>query len=114
QPTTLFPYTTLFRSNRSRNDRYNYSRSRRQETLTKVNCRKDLSLITSASAITRSLQVLRVQRFQVFRQEDAVFAEQFAVEPDLAAAPFLALDQHHVPMHRAAVAVIAFLIRLAG
>ena len=39
-----------------------------------------------------------IQRFQVFRQENSVFADQFAVEPDFAAAPFRALDQHHVPV----------------
>ena len=55
----------------------------------------------------------RVQRLQIPRQKNAVLANQFAVEPHLAAAPFLALDQHHVPMHRRAVAVVAFLIGLA-
>jgi hypothetical protein len=43
----------------------------------------------------------------------SVLADQFAVEPHLAAAPFLALDQHHVPVDRALVAVAAILVSLA-
>jgi DNA-binding transcriptional LysR family regulator len=59
------------------------------------------------------LQIRRIQRLQILRHEQSVFADQFAVEPHFAAAPFGPLDQHHVPMHRRAVAVVAFLVGLA-
>jgi hypothetical protein len=51
---------------------------------------------------------------QLFGQENAVFANEFAVEPYLAATPFLALNQDHVPVNRALVAVAAILVGLAG
>jgi hypothetical protein len=35
-----------------------------------------------------SLQILRVQRLQVFRNKQTILSDQFVVEPDLAAAPF--------------------------
>ena len=66
-----------------------------------------------ALRIRRLFQIRRIERLQVLRQKHAVFADQFAIEPNFAAAPFRALDQHHVPMHRGTVAVVAILIRLA-
>src|SRR6266516_3603190 len=60
------------------------------------------------------LQILRIQRLQILRQELPVLANQFAVEPHFAAAPFLALNQHHVPVDGRAIAVVAHFIRLAG
>src|ERR1043166_9071686 len=59
-------------------------------------------------------EILRIERFEILRQETAVLPDEFTVEPDLAAAPFRALDEHHVPMHGGTVAVVAFLVRLAG
>src|SRR5687768_16945969 len=43
-------------------------------------------------------QVLWVQPLQVLRQEAAVAADQLAIEQDLAAAVFGALDHHQVPV----------------
>src|SRR5450756_1038869 len=64
-------------------------------------------------ATTALLQILGVQALQIFGQEEAVFADEFAVEPDFAAAPFFALDEHHVPVDGALVAIAAILVRLA-
>ena len=58
------------------------------------------------------LQVTWVQRFEVFRDEHAVLADQFVVEPHLAPTVLGSLDQHHVPMDGGAVAVVALLVCL--
>src|SRR5579859_6252647 len=52
---------------------------------------------------TQSLQIRRIESLQIVGDEEAVFADEFAVEPDFSPAPFLALDEDHVPMHGAAV-----------
>ena len=41
-------------------------------------------------------------------------AHELAVEPDFAAAVVFALDQHQVPVDATAVAVVGFVVRLAG
>ena len=64
-------------------------------------------------ALAALFQICGIKALEIFGQEDAVFADEFAIEPDFAAAPLFALNQHHVPMHGAAVAVVAFLIGLA-
>src|SRR4029450_9111704 len=58
--------------------------------------------------------MFRVQRFEVGGRETAVFADEFAVEPDFASAPFRTLNKHHVPMNGGATSVIALLVGLAG
>src|SRR5438034_9771859 len=77
---------------------------------------RDTSAYSSIqAAVPRpSLQILRIERLQILRQENSVFADQLAVEPHLAAAPVFALDKHHVPVYGAAIAVVALLIRLPG
>lgn len=59
------------------------------------------------------LQVAWVQRFEVFRDEHAVLANQFVVEPHLAPTVLGSLDQHHVPVDGGPVTVVALLVRLA-
>src|SRR6185312_13657509 len=59
-------------------------------------------------------QIRRIEWFQIFRQEHAVSADEFAIKPDFAAAPFGPLNQHHVPMHRRAISVVALLVGLTG
>src|ERR1051326_1650163 len=61
-----------------------------------------------------SLQIRRVQTLQLLRHKQAVFANQFMVEPNLSSTPFRPLDQDHVPMHRRAIPVVALLISLSG
>ena len=55
-----------------------------------------------------------VELGQVLRQEDAVLADDFSIEADLAAAPVLALDVDHVPVDLRTVAIVRILIGLAG
>ena len=59
-------------------------------------------------------QTRRIQSRQILGHEDAVLADEFAVEPDFSTAPFRPLNQDHVPMDGAAIAVVAVLVRLAG
>ena len=51
-------------------------------------------------------------RIKLRRDKDAVFADQFAIEPHFPAAVVGALDADHVPMDLAAVAVAADFIGL--
>ena len=44
-------------------------------------------------------QILRIELMQVLREEESVFANDFAVEEDLATAVFGALDLDHVPVN---------------
>src|SRR5688572_15844060 len=76
--------------------KYSWSRSRRLE-----------------SAISRP-QLLRIQPAQLRRRENAVFADELVIEVDLAAAVVFSLNADHVPVHLAAVAVVGFVVRLAG
>ena len=60
----------------------------------------------------RTQQILGVQLVQRFRHEHPVLADQFSIEPNLAAAVFRSLDTHHVPMHLRFVAVTHTVVSL--
>ena len=58
------------------------------------------------------LEVLWIKRLQILWDKEPIFPDQFTIKPNLAAAPFLALDEHHVPVDGGTIAVIALLISL--
>ena len=58
-------------------------------------------------------QTIWIQGFQIFWHELAVLADQHVIEPNFAPAVLGPLDQHHVPVYRRAVSVVALLVRLA-
>src|SRR5688572_24583581 len=71
------------------------------------------SLPTTRYSLLLPQQVLRIQFVERFRDELAVLPDQFAIEPNLAAAVFRPLDAHHVPMHLGLVAIAHPFVRLA-
>ncbi len=56
--------------------------------------------------------LLRELALQLRYRKFAVFADEFAVEVDFAAAVFFALDQHLIPMDGRLVAVVGFIVAL--
>src|SRR6476659_7471124 len=59
-------------------------------------------------------QSIRIERRQLRQDEQPILANQLVVEPDLSAAPVLALDVDHVPVDLALVAVAVGFVRLPG
>ena len=53
-----------------------------------------------------------IQRSQIGGKKFAIFADQFSVEVNLAAAVIGSLDANHIPMNLAAVPVVGLFIRL--
>src|SRR5947207_12262731 len=70
--------------------------------------------MSSISDIVLCPQPFRIQPRQFGKCEQPVFADELAIELDLAAPEVGALDADHVPMDLAAVAIVGFVVGLAG
>src|SRR5258707_12995410 len=59
-------------------------------------------------------QVFRVEPGQLFAHEQAIFTDELIIKIDFAAAVFGTLNRDEVPVNLASVAVVGFLVGLAG
>src|SRR5688500_4254664 len=59
-------------------------------------------------------QAIGIEGLKSFRDEQAVFADQFPVEVNLSAAVLRTLDAYHVPVYLGAVPILGLLVALAG
>src|SRR5688572_12233460 len=94
-----------------------WTKLKRSGELIEEGDRKPHGSLAVQSAFRKSAflqKLVGIQLFQRRRREQAVLANQFVVEPDFAAAPLLALDADHVPVHDRLVAVAGTLVSLAG
>jgi hypothetical protein len=55
-----------------------------------------------------------IQWLQIGRDEKAVLPNQLIIKPDLPATVVRSLDQNQVPVNAAAIAVVGFVVRIAG